>query len=223
MADYQPWVFALLIVVMGWFGAGILTNIRRGNAVLKWMQAGLPRVGEKTTLRWLGSSVVEMGIAKAKSPFRRVDLVLVLEPRDVPWFWLMARAQGRRDLLILRGQLHAAPRWEYDVVAPSSWTGRTAMGRAERERWETSDLDGMRVLAPRASAPLSRAAAPAILGLARAVHPDVCRLAVRREAPHLELHVPLPDHRRADASRFFEALRTLARSLAEQEAGGSGQ
>ncbi len=61
---YQPWLILALALVMGWFAVGIIWNIRRGNAVLRWLQTGLPRLGERTTLRWLGSSVVAMvGIA----------------------------------------------------------------------------------------------------------------------------------------------------------------
>src|SRR3990172_1110431 len=104
MDSFQPLLVIAVTLVMGWFAGGVIFNIRRGNAVLKWMQAGLPALGEKTTLRWLGTSAVELGIAKAKPPFRRFELVVILEPRDVPWLWIWSMARGRRDLLILRGQ-----------------------------------------------------------------------------------------------------------------------
>ena len=68
----QSLLLGLVAVVMGWFALGVVWNIRRGNTVLKWMQAGLPRLGEKATMRWLGSSAVELAIAKAKPPFRRI-------------------------------------------------------------------------------------------------------------------------------------------------------
>lgn len=210
MDAYQPWLLALIAVVMGWFGGGVIWNIRRGNAVLKWMQAGLPAIGEKTTLRWLGSSAVELGIAKAKPPFRRFELVIVLEPRDIPWLWLWSSLRGRRDMLILRGQLMSALRLEYEVVAPASWTGRTALGRAATERWGDESLGDHRFVAPKASLPVSRSRAPALLESARSIHPTVWRLAVRREFPQLELHIPLPDPKTGDARQFFEAVRALA-------------
>ncbi len=112
MENYQTVLIIAVAVVMGWFGFGVITNIRRGNRVLKWMQLGLPAMGEKTTLRWLGSSAVHLVIAKAKPPFRRFELVLLLEPRDVPWLWIWTHARGRRDMLILRGLLMSAPRLE---------------------------------------------------------------------------------------------------------------
>ena len=210
MEQYQPWLIAAVAVVMGWFGGGVIWNIRRGNAVLKWMQGGLSALGERTTLRWLGSSAVELAIAKARPPFRRCELVLLLEPRDVPWLWLWSLARGRRDLLILRGQLTAAPRLEYELFAPGSWTGRQALKHASQARWGNQMLGPLSFVAPKPSLPASLAAAPALLDSARNVDPEVCRLAVRREFPQLELHVPLPNPKNRDARQFFEAVRALA-------------
>ena len=214
MDGYQPLLVVLVAVVMSWFGGGVIWNLRRGNAVLKWMQAGLPTLGEKTTLRWLGSSAVELVIAKARSPFRRCELVLVMEPRDVPWLWLLSRTRGRRDMLILRGQLNTAPRLEYEVLAPGSWTGRLAASRAALAQWGDEALDGYRFVAPKASLPVSRTNVPKVLESAHKVHPRVWRLAVRREFPQLELHIPLPDPKICDARQFFLALRGLAQQVA---------
>jgi hypothetical protein len=195
---------------MAWFGGGVLWNLRRGNAVLKWMQSGLPLLGERTTLRWLGSSAVELGIARAKAPFRRFELVVLMEPRDVPWLWLLSFARGRRDLLILRGQLSNAPRLEYELIAPGSWSGRPAQARADQLQWGNTSLGSYRFLAPRASLPVSSAAAPALIEMAEKVHPGLWRLAARREFPQFELHIPLPDPKRSDARQFFESVRALA-------------
>jgi hypothetical protein len=180
---------------------------------LKWMQSGLPSLGERTTLRWLGSSAVQLGIAKAKSPFRQIDLLLVLEPRDVPWFWVFAHARGRRDMLIVRGQLLAAPRLEFDLLAPGSWSERERVGRGEARQWKPEPLEGMNFHAPTMTRSLSIQSAPSLLKTAQQTWPVVWRLSSRREYPQLELHVPLPDPRRVDAGQYFSALRTLAEQL----------
>src|SRR3970040_776084 len=216
MSPTQAILIVLVAVVMGWFALGVVWNIRRGNAVLKWMQTGLPRLGEKTTLRWLGSSAVELSIAKARPPFRRVDLLLVLEPRDVPWFWLLTRLRGRRDMLIVRGQLTTAPQFEYDLLAPGSWSERETVGRGEARQCETEALVDTRFRAPVPTRSLSRQLAPGALGAARKVQPIVWALSARRETPQLELHVPLPKPRQDDAAGFFNALRTLAERMSER-------
>src|SRR3972149_3014089 len=209
MDQPQTVLFILVAIVMGWFAFGVIWNIRRGNAGLRWMQTGLPRLGEKTTLRWLGSSAVELSIAQARPRFRRVDLWLVLEPRDVPWFWLLTRLRGRRDMLIVRGQLTTAPQFEYDLLAPGSWSERETVGRGEARQWETEALGDAHFRAPVPTRSLSRQIAPGALEAARKVQPTVWRLSSRRESPQLELHVPLPKPRQDDAAGFFNALRTL--------------
>src|SRR5206468_1204685 len=59
----------LILFVMLWFALGTQRNIRRGNALLEWLQGGLPIIGPRTTLRWLGSSAVELHVADAVAPF----------------------------------------------------------------------------------------------------------------------------------------------------------
>jgi hypothetical protein len=59
----------LAVVVVAWFAAGTLHNIRKGSALMRWMQGGLPLLGARTTVRWLGTTAVEMVIREAKPPF----------------------------------------------------------------------------------------------------------------------------------------------------------
>jgi len=220
MDPSQALLAALVVLILGWFAVGVIWNIRRGSAVLKWMQAGLPRLGERTTVRWLGSSAVLLAIERARPPFRRVEVVIVLEPRDVPWFWLLARARGRRDLLILRGQLAAAPAFEYDWLLPGSWSARERRGRADGRDWPAENLEALRFQAPPATQNLARAAALSALAAARAISAAPIRLSSRRGQPHLELHVPLPHPARADAGEFFGAVRRLADVMGERGALG---
>ena len=179
------------------------------------MQGGLPRLGDKTTLRWLGSSAVQLGIDRARAPFRRAEVIVVLEPRDVPWLWLPARWRGRRDMIIVRGQLTSAPKFEYDVLAPGSWSERERLVRSSGREWEAEDLGDAHFRAPAATRPLSRRIAPAALAAARQVGPTVWRLSSRRDYPQLELHMAVPDPARDDPKAFFAALPTLAERMGQ--------
>jgi len=211
MNPYQVIFIVIAVLVMGAFGGGVIWNIRHGNAVLRWMQAGLPMIGEKTTLRWLGSSVVELNIQKAKPPFRRFSLVLVLQPRDVPWLWLWSLFRNRRDMVILRGSLTTAPRLEYDMLAPQSWTGRSALARATAAQWGTEPIDELQFAAPKASLSVSIQNAQHLLESARQLNPTIWRISVRREYPQIEVHIPMPRPNGSDAQLFFEAVRLVAR------------
>ena len=91
------------VAVVAWFAAGTIWNVRTGRELMRWMQGGLPALGERTTVRWLGSTAVEMVIRDGKAPFAGVTMVIFMEARDTPWMWAIGRSRGRRDTLIIRG------------------------------------------------------------------------------------------------------------------------
>ena len=206
----------VVIVVMGWFAIGFIYNLRRGEAVLKWMQAGLPDIGPRTTFRWLGTSVAELVIAKAKNPFRRLETLLVLAPRDVFWMMIVSAFQGRRDTLIFRAVLNSPPFLDLELADPKSWGGRAALSQVVTRGWESRPYQGLQLMAPRgfldmATTTLDRLATPM-----QKLSPRYSRLSLRKNTPNLEIHIPFPDTRGTDAVQYFGALRDLARAIGER-------
>jgi len=203
----------LLLAVMLWFTWGTQRNISRGNELMRWLQSGLPVLGRRATVKWLGSSAVELGIVEPARPFAEATVVVVLEPRDVPWFWALSRRRGRRDFLILRARLERSPGLELEAGDASGWTGGDAIRALEEAAWLTADWGrpGLRVLHASGSDP----------GLVRPVFDwldessrGVWRLSVRREPPHLEVHVLPPEVAAGgemDARTILEAFAELAR------------
>lgn len=212
----QTLLIAAIIIVLGWFALGLTWNLRKGNALLRWLQAGLPQLGERTTMRWLGTSAIELVIAKARSPFKQVTLLAVMEPRDIPWLWLISRSQHRRDALIIRAQLQTVPTYEFDLIAPDAWNETKQSGQREAQPWAIEPVDDLNFGAPSTTRSLSRAIAVDALPLARRTQSRVWRLSTRRNDPQLELHVPLPNPRATDAQAFFTALRELGEQLSKR-------
>jgi len=101
------------VAIVAWFAAGTIWNVRKGRTLMRWMQGGLPLLGERTTVRWLGSTAVEMVIRDGKAPFASVTLVIFLEPRDLPWMWALGRSRGR---MLVRA---AACLLAYECAPPS--------------------------------------------------------------------------------------------------------
>lgn len=210
-------IIIAVAVFMGWFALGMIYNLRRGDALLKWMQAGLPLIGQRTTFRWLGTSVAELGIAKAKRPFQRVDTLLVLKPRDVFWMTILAFLQRREDVLIFRAHLSIPPLLDLELADPDTWTGRTALRQLIERGWEGTDYQGLRLMAPKnllnlAVGTLDRLSAPM-----QSLAPRYVRFSLRRTAPNLEIHLPFPDPRAADAKAYFQSLSELGRAISERE------
>jgi hypothetical protein len=213
--DPKIWLAIAVLFVMGWFAVGVIFNLRRGDAMIKWLRQALPRVGERSTFRWLGTSVAELVIGQARNPFRRLETLIVLSPRDVPWLWLWAFSRGRRDTLIFRATLVNAPRVDLELVDPSSWTGRMGVGQAARQGWESQEIDGMQLLAPPGTLTAAKAALACVNEPARRLSNRYYRFSLHRDAPHLEVHMPLPDRTTAP-EQFIAGLQELARSAGEE-------
>jgi hypothetical protein len=197
---------ALLLVVMLWFTFGTQRNIRKGNAVLTWLQGGLPRIGPRTTLRWLGSSAVELTIVDARDPFRDMTVIVVLEPRDVGLLWAFARSRGRRDFVIFRGNLRRPPRSSAEVGDPVGWTGRLASESEPGWRQTTWPEGVIAKLDANADETLVRSAWDRLA----ASSDGVWRLTVQPVVPHLEAHIRPPDPDRVPAERLIGELVDFA-------------
>jgi hypothetical protein len=201
-------VIGLLIVVMLWFTFGTQRNIRRGNALLAWLQGALPRIGKRTTLRWLGSSAVELTIAEPNEPFRRATVVIVLEPRDVGLLWAFARSRGRRDFVIIRADLRQPPRFSADIGDPTGWTGRLETDSGlDRTAWPGGVVAAFGADADRALVSEAWQRLSATTG-------GVWRLTIQPVVPHLEVHARPPATDSAPADRFIDGVVELARQLA---------
>jgi hypothetical protein len=204
---------SLLVVAIGvfmlWFALGTQRNIRKGNDLLKWLQRGLPQLGRKTTLRWIGSSAVQLDIVKAHKPFDSAQIVVVLEPRDVGFLWLWARARNRRDFMILRADLDRSPAFEVEAGDPSGWTGGDRLRKLDAAAWQRDAWEEQNVGVAHTPgidvAPIREAweRLTEITG-------GVWRLSVRQRPPHLEIHVMPPDTSTTRAEDLFSAFRDLA-------------
>lgn len=213
----QEWQFPVLVLAvvffLGWFFLGNQWNVRKGDQVLKWLRLGLPLIGERTTLRWLGSSVVELKIAKAKDPFRSAETLVAFEPRDVVFFWALARLQGRRDTLIFRSQLRSAPSFEMEAFDPKGWTTRTSERVLESKDWSKVQLADAASLVAYCSNGASANAAKPLVDAAAKAGGRLMRLSVRRSVPNLEVHWLLPDLENRSARDFFLKLKQIGEDV----------
>lgn len=200
-------VAVLAIAVAAWFAAGTIWNVRKGSALMRWMQGGLSLLGERTTVRWLGSTAVEMVIRQAKAPFEQVTLVIFLEPRDLPW-WVLSRLRGRRDTLIIRALLRKPPKADLEALEPGSWSSRDALRGMPPSEWSLRQPVPPQALSTWYKTPAALARADALLELASGSGMTVRRLSVRRTEPHLQLHLA-PPPAGASPGDFFQAVRAL--------------
>jgi len=203
-------VFILVVIfVVGWFAVGTHYNVRKGHDVMRWLQDGLPLVGEKTTLRWLGSSVLELKIQQAKPPFRHAEVLVVFEPRDVAPIWALARLRGRRDLFIFRGVLRTQPRVELEALDATSWSTRGLEDQVKNNQWIPLPVSPPLV----AYSPGHLSAGSELLDRAVLDGCPLQRLAIRRTEPNLELQWRLDPLRKHSARTVVETLQRITERL----------
>lgn len=218
----------VILVVVGWFAIGTQVNVRRGDKALGWLRQGMKIVGEKATLRWLGSSVLELKVQEANQPFRSAEVLAVFEPRDVSVLWWYHHARGRRDLLMVRAQLRQTPGFELEALDPSGWSTRGVEQQVRFRNWDPVAYGGGALgnNDPNASAADNKVAAclrvytagraPQVTALIQEISPPECpivRLAVRRAAPNLEVHWRLADAQKISAQDLFERVQRMAQRL----------
>ena len=210
--QFPLFVLAILFF-LGWFAAGIIWNVRKGDAVLKWLRQGLPLVGERSTLTWRGSSVVEMQIAKAKGSFRSAETLVVFEPRDVPFLWALARLRGRRDLLIFRSQLRSTPAFEIEAFDPQGWSTNSLQEIVQRKNWTRVDLPAIQPLVTYSASESTADRAKPLIDLAVRAGGKVVRLAVHRDMPNLEIHWILPQTTAFPAQALFSTIQKIGEDI----------
>jgi hypothetical protein len=201
----------LAIVVVGWFALGTQANVRKGDRFMRWLQEGLPLVGEKTTMRWMGSSVLELKIAKAKPPLRTFDMLAIFEPRDVVFLWLLSYWQGRRDFIIFRAQLQSTPAFDLDLFDPKGWTTNHLEREVQKKNWTRlqTDVSGS-LLAYTSGNP---SVAKPIIDLALRSKFKWARVAVHRELPNVEVHVFMPSLKIETARELLAQVRQICEAV----------
>jgi hypothetical protein len=203
---------AAVAAFMAAFAIGTQRNIRKGNLALRWLQPALPALGQRASLRWLGSSAVELKMSAPRKPFAEVEAVVVLEARDLAWLWAWGRRRGRRDFLILRARLLRAPRFELEAGDAGGWTGPDALARLDTGAWQEADWDspGVRVAhTPEADPEEARRHWERL----REASGGVWRLSIRRTPPHLEVHVLFPNIAEMGPEALVRSFCDLAHSV----------
>lgn len=214
----MPLVLVLTMATLASFALGTRANVRAGEQVAKWLQEGLPVISDKTTMTWIGSAALLFKMAKAKGPYRSAEIVLSFEPRDLVLRWLWARWHGRRDVMIFRGTLTAAPHFELEIFDPQGWMNRDAVERVQQKGWMPVNLPNAHLRAYCVGT-LDATLAHALLNLATQAGGRLARLSLRREPPNVEIHWLLPNVT-ASARAWFRDVREIGQRALQAQSWG---
>ncbi|MCX7855191.1 MAG: hypothetical protein N2556_04305 [Anaerolineae bacterium] len=114
-------IIALSVFLFLWYIGGHLYNRQRGRQLFRWLEEGLKVLGDEYQWGWLGSpaSGARVLIHQAHPPFRRMEITLLLENREIPILWLADRLQKKRDSAILKATLRSPGNEEIQAGPPN--------------------------------------------------------------------------------------------------------
>lgn len=195
-------VIAVALVLAAGFIYGTVRNRRLLEEYLRALQPVILRYARKASARRLGTSGYRVITRDVKPPFRNIDVLIYVQPREILPYWLFNLARGRGDRVYLQVSLRRPPRLSLQT------------GRVEKEPEGISPTVWQEVTPSPLPGPLYVAGdldAEALNRLEElaGLLPGLEHLSVRHTSPHVSLVVParvltFPE-------RVEKALRLLAR------------
>lgn len=202
-------VLALSAVLLFSFFVGAVLNRRRGADLAKQVWESVKGFGDTATIRWFGRSGFRIEVEKANSPFTRLAVSILLEPREALPVWAFGRLRGRRDLLVVSTGLAGPVGVALDIYDPNGAGGKQ-LGREIRARgWEEEPVAGRPGLLCGSSTRRGRDLARDVIAAIGTL--PVWRIGVREEDPHLIITMPAPPASSRTPLRIFTSLPDLAR------------
>jgi hypothetical protein len=208
--DLGQWIVIGLSVVMGvWFGVGSYYNRRRGITTYRWIQSGLKRLGKISEAAWIGSSGsgARLVVGKAEAPFRRIEIVFLLESREILPLWLFNRARNKQDEMIIKAGLRSSPAEQIELSRGADRQVQAMIGGSEGRSFEQLPAQKGFLLAYRGRENPERVER---LNAFLDRYPQaIRRVSIQRQNPHLMIRVDLPALRDGSPEEFFEALQEM--------------
>jgi hypothetical protein len=206
---FTLFLFVAAIVMMLGYGVGRWTNQRRSQQISAWLEPGLRSLGGTPIVKRVSRSAFRIQVTNARRTFRTVTASVVLISREVLPTWLWERLRHRDDLLVLHVTFHHPPTLEVEILDPSNELGRRGEAQAKALNWSTTDVSPRRRLYHAPDTPPS---------LAQAIANEVAsspfvpwRVAVRRDAPHMLLSMPMPDLNQTQSRKLTDMVTKLSR------------
>jgi hypothetical protein len=185
-------VIALCLVLVVWYAIGYLYNLRHGRRLFAWLEAGLDALGGERTAGWIGSAAsgARIQILHADAPFRRLEMTLLLERREIPLLWLLDHLRGRRDRLIMKATLRSPRQGELEVTPPRrSFLEPTAVDYRREPSW-TGEEGSHGLLVLRRGSGTERQVA-SLRPWLQTYGCALRRLAWQKSDPHIQMHLDL--------------------------------
>jgi len=209
--DTGQWVVIIIaaILILGYI-LGYYYNRQRAIEILRWLKQGLSSLGDVTPGEKLPGMATggRLEVNQAAAPFKRVEAVYLLAPRENPLFLIFHLLQRRGDELIVWVNYQSKPEQCVEVARKGDRQFEKRLKATDKPTlslMESSHRLQMAVEDKSGSGLIAR-----VQSFLANYPSNVIRLAIRPEKPNLYLRTNLRVMNRTSAADFFASLRDLA-------------
>ncbi len=199
---------ALAAFLLGWYVIGGYLNRRRYILLARQVRDSIQPFGGTASIRQIGRNAFRVEAEKLASPFEKLSVSVLLEPRETFFLWLVGHLAGRRDWLIVRATLGGSVGSAFEVYRPK---GRGSFDVAREVRnlgWKAEPMVGRPGMLCAATGRAGRGLADRVMTeLGRL---DLWRVGLRTEAPQLSIGLPVLPSEKGKTLPVFAALPPVA-------------
>jgi len=207
MNSGQWFAIGLSVFILLWFLVGAMINRRRGHLTYDWLVKGLSLFGKVEPLRRdkLLQAAAHLRVDNLTEPFRRMEVIYTLEPRENFPLWLYGRLSGRRDVFFLRADLKSAPVQDVEAGRKNDRAFATFLAGQLKEPYASQTLPGRLEVAWRGKK--DKEYLKRLSAFLEKYEAAILRFSLHRAAPHLTLKAELPLLQSGEATEFLQDLQ----------------
>lgn len=200
-----------------WYVVGMHINRRRAATLVRQIRESLQPFGGTATIRWFGRSAFRVEADQLASPFVRLGISVVLEPRETFFLWAVGRLRGRRDWLVTGVTLGGRVGSSFEVYHPRRRGAFQVASEVRDKGWRQEPLAGRPPLL--CAAPDADGQALARESMNLLARTEIWRVGLRPEAPHLTISLPVPATETRSPLPIFTILPQLAQTVLSRGSG----
>lgn len=172
--------------------------------MLRWVRGGVREFGGEATWRGLGTSGFQVTVKGAKHPFRRIEMMVLLESREMLLLWLFNRFRGQRDLMIFKADLRTRPKTEVEVIRRRGRIAKGILKAMDEKSWVKGEIEDTNLMVARKGKDIAALAERLSPLLEHA--PYILRISLRGASPHLLVNLSLSGLEEMEAEAVFGLL-----------------
>ncbi|MGD2028198.1 MAG: hypothetical protein PVI99_10310 [Anaerolineales bacterium] len=199
-------IIGLSIFFALWYFVGAIINRKRGVATFHWLRDGLETNGKVTEARWIGSSGsgARLTVGVAQPPFQRIEVVFLLDSREILPLWLVNLLRNKRDEMILKANLRSRPSVELEIGRQGSKDVKVLKAGGDMPPYQQAGTAAGFDILSRGKANETQLAR--LQSFIEKYNTSIKRISLQRQMPHLILRTDLPPLREKEAEAFFRDL-----------------